>query len=181
MMRTVKIDEMTGFRRPSEEERAGVSRHMRYYYNTTTKQTRIIGIILAVLGALLIIGGIAGRNVIGAVLGAAAIAGAVMAFRTLSAYRKETDRFERGDFRVLDGKVSKRELCPDIPGVSSVEFTSLTGQVADGMFEVRQEGLEIGTPLLLVYVSGEERKEGGKFTWAFTPFMLTEEGARKHR
>lgn len=46
---------------------------------------------------------------------------------------------------------------------------------------VRKEGLYIGCPAILVYVPKQELCGISDFTWVFTPFMLTEEGAKKHK
>lgn len=177
----MKIEQMSGFRIPTKEETTDVSRHMHAYYRSLKRKTIASGIVLTVMGVLLLIGGISAHNMLGFGLGITAAAGAVCAFYYSLTVMSELLVFEKGEFYVMDGNVSRIEVCPDTPGMSSVEFTSVFGQTADGVFEARQEGLEMGTPILLVYVPKEKVSGLKAFTWVFTPFMLTEEGAKKHR
>ena len=86
--------------------------------------------------------------------------------------------FQDVRFRVLDGTVSAIQLNPTTPGAWNVRFTSLYGQTCDRWFLAREEGLEMGSPLLLVTVDWDAVKKD--ITRVFTPFMMTEEGSRKH-
>ena len=180
MQKTKESNKMKGFRPPSEEEIRCISRHMQAYYCENGRQTKVIGMVLAVTGMLLMAGGLSSRSLPAIVTGVVFFAVAASAFLSAEKNEKGAARFGGGAFRVLDGSVSRIQMCPELPGISSVEFTSDAGQVYEGWFEVRNEDLKIGTPLLLVYIPGKEMM-GGKFLWAFTPFMLTEEGAKKHR
>lgn len=63
---------------------------------------------------------------------------------------------------------------PDYPGVSNIRFQSWKGENAVGWYRVRQEGLQIGTPLLLVYVDKSVINRG--ICRTFTPYMLSDEG-----
>ncbi len=180
-MRIKRINEATGFRSPTQSEINGVSKHMKAYYQANSKISEIAGIILATLGLLLINGSGDGNSFLTLILGGGSLAGAVMALYNTFTNKQKAVRFEKGEFYVLEGTVTNIQMAPEMPGVSSVEFTSNWGQTLDGRFEVRHEELQIGTPLLLVYIPKKEGKITGDFQWAFTPFMLTEEGIRRHR
>ena len=175
------MDRITGFRSPTQSEINSVSKYMKAYYRTNSKISGIAGIILATLGLLLVNGSRGGNSFLPLILGGCSLAGAFMALYNTFTNRKEAARFAKGEFHVLDGKVTDIQMTPEIPGVNIVKFTSNRGQTLDGWFEVRREGLRIGTPLLLVYIPKEEERKTGDFQWAFTPFMLTEEGIRRHR
>jgi hypothetical protein len=84
--------------------------------------------------------------------------------------------FENRKYRVMDGTVKRIQANPDTPGVCNVWFISSCGQECAHWRKVRQENVEMGSPLLLLSVDSGMTKR--QIVWAFTPFMLTEEGSR---
>lgn len=84
--------------------------------------------------------------------------------------------FEQRKYRVMDGTVESVQANPDTPGVCNVRFVSVNGQGFSHWRKVRQENVEVGSPLLLLTVEPGTTK--GQIVWAFTPFMLTEEGSK---
>ena len=76
----------------------------------------------------------------------------------------------------MDGSVCERAV-HETPGTELVKFVSQYGEKLDKTYIVNSRGLENGTRLLLVYVGSDQMKGG--FSYAFTSYMLTEEGIRK--
>ena len=180
------IEELDGIRVPTQEEIARIGRYMRCYYQDNDRLTRILMPAFLVLGLLLVCGvllGVAKATsqrlaflLLGLILLGVGISGMVH-LRTLEARIRP---FEQGAFHVVNGSVG--EISPNLryPGIQNVRFVSAGGIALDGYYEARQEELQLGTPLLLVFIKKDEWRFGD-FQWVFTPFMLTEEGIKKHR
>ena len=182
-MKTTKISDLSGFRFPTEEEIRAVSSYMKSYFGSAMRISRTMGIVLAFLAIFMLLGFFQRKTAAGK-LGAAVFcivcaAGAFYAWRTNALTAKSLRVFEEGLFQAIDGSVAGIESVSDNPGFRNVYFMSSRGERADGIFRVRAEKLEEGTPLLLVYVSETEYPQSGDFVRVFTPFMLTEEGIGK--
>ena len=91
-------------------------------------------------------------------------------------YQEKIRVFQRKNYGVLDGSVCERAV-HETPGTELVKFVSQYGEKLDKTYIVNSRGLENGTRLLLVYVGSDQMKGG--FSYAFTSYMLTEEGIRK--
>lgn len=92
--------------------------------------------------------------------------------------RQNIQAFEARKFRVLDGSVHKIQVNNSTPGACNVLFISSYGQECKRWFLAREEGLETGSPLLLVTADKNAVKKD--VTWTFTPFMMSEEGSKLH-
>lgn len=171
---------MSGKRPPTKQEISDVSRHMRAHYRMLDMIYKGSTIFLFLVGGVVFTGGMVEKEPAMWIPGIALFAVSIYIAGMVPKSRKECAVFENGRFYVIDGTITSRRVS-DMPGSSDVEFTSRDGQTFNGRFEVRKEGLYIGCPAILVYVPKQELCGIGDFTWVFTPFMLTEEGAKKHK
>lgn len=174
-MKKEDIDpEVIGMRVPSDEEKDSIIKYMNAYYNMRQKTCKKCSVIFLVIGVILAFAGsIAG--IFALILGIISIFGSFAAIRSRKHFVEDNKVFLDGDFLVLDGYVKRIEADTENPGQSSVLYES-ENQKYSGMFTVRHEGLEVGLPLLLVYVSPD--KIAGGVRRAFTPFMLSEAGLK---
>lgn len=174
------IGAMKEKRPPTKQEISDVSRHMRAHYRMLDMIYKGSTIFMLLMGAVIFTGGVIEKKHAMWITGLILLAVSILITRMIPKSRKECAVFENGRFYVIDGTITSRRVS-DMPGSSDVEFTSRDGQTFDGRFEVRKEGLYIGCPAILVYVPKQELCGISDFTWVFTPFMLTEEGAKKHK
>ena len=182
-MRIRSASELTGLRFPTEEEKAAVAEAVSAGLSANIRLTKAMGILLPAVGLLLAAGAVSGTvqgtaaRAVLFILAVIGIAAGLSAFAHVRRMRAQIGAFCDGQFRVADGRVGRIEVNPEMPGISNASFVTGRDEELAGLYRVRQEGLEEGTPLLLV--RWEER--GREETRAFTPFMLTGEGIRRHR
>lgn len=100
------------------------------------------------------------RGFLSLVIGLIAFILAFGTFRTKKKYLNNIQVFQNGQFQVLEGNVTEIFANMEYPGCCNV----------------RQEELQVGTPLLLAYA--DENVVKGGISRAFTPYMMTEEGLR---
>ena len=152
---------------------------MRARYSFLDTVFKAVGAAMVLIGMTVLTGGIIERTAVGVLVGLAFAAAGAITIGQVPKNRKQLSLFEEGRFHVIDGSITDRRVS-DSPGCSSTEFTSVSGQTYGGLFDVRKEGLYIGCPAILVYIPRQEFGGTGNFNRVFTPFMLTEEGAKKH-
>ena len=91
-------------------------------------------------------------------------------------YLNNIQVFQNGQFQILEGNVAEIFANMEYPGCCNVRFQSAKGETLKMLCTVRQEELQVGTPLLLAYA--DENVVKGGISRAFTPYMMTEEGLR---
>lgn len=160
---------MKGFRRPKEQERQAISRYFERYFSDSQKMQKRMVVLLCAFGVFSM-----SFKVTGLIIDAVLFAAVYSIYRNVRSYQRKIAVFQKGEFWVLEGKVTELSVHPDYPGVFNARFQSLLGEDAPGWFRVRQEGVQIGTPLLLMYAEKDVMKKDIYRT--FTPYMLTEDG-----
>lgn len=176
MKKTASIAEMSGLRLPTDKEIREISEYMNYYYGLRKKTCRKCSVFLGILGIVMILAS-SSAGIFALVIGVVCFLGVFAALGYKKQIIKDVTVIENGEFQVLDGYVKKIEADMDTPGVSNVIFESIKQQEWKGWFSARHENLNLGLPLLLMYVAPDKIKGG--ICRVFTPYMLTEEG-RKH-
>lgn len=176
MKKTGNIEEMSGLRQPTEKEISEISEYMKYYYGLREKTCTKCSVFLGIFGIVMILAS-SSAGIFALVIGVVCFLGAFAAIRYEKQIIKDVTVIENGEFQVLDGYVKKIEADMDTPGVSNVIFESIKQQECKGWFSARHENLNLGLPLLLMYVAPDKVKGG--ICRVFTPYMLTKEG-RKH-
>lgn len=170
-----KIEKLTGFRRPDEHEKEWIGRYFEKIFQGNIKVYKGISSILCVVGIFSMsaysVGGI-----VALVIGIAAFALAFVTIWKKKGYQENIRAFKNGQFQVLEGNVAEIFANMEYPGCCNVRFQSARGETLKMLCTVRQEELQIGTPLLLVYA--DESVIKGGISRTFTPYMLTEEGMK---
>lgn len=174
-MNMKKIEELSGFRKPNEQERKSISCYFQNVFQGTIRTCKNVSTILCVIGVLAM-GSYGINGVVGIGIGLLAFAAAFAAIWTKKKYEGNIQILKNGQFQVLEGKVIEMSTNTEYPGVANVRFQSVQGEVMEMLCTVRMENLQIGTPLLLAYVDKSTIKGG--ISRAFTPYMLTEEGMK---
>lgn len=167
-----KIKNMAGLRRPEEQERQAISCYFEKYFSDSQKMQKKMAVLLCVFGVL----SMSSFKATGLIVGAVLFALVYSIYSNVRSYRGKIAAFQKGEFWVLEGKVTEFSIHPDYPGVFNARFQSLLGEDAPGWFRVRQEGVQIGTPLLLMYAEKDVMKKDIYRT--FTPHVLTEDGLK---
>ena len=175
MMNGKKIEEMSGFRAPSEYERKAVSHYFQKWFQKRIKFCKRCSSVLCAIGVLNV-AFYESAGILAIILALIAFGMAFICIWTKKENQEKIQVFAQGHFQILDGMVSEISVNPDSPGFSNVRFQSKYGEVLSIWCAVRQEELQIGTPLILAYVDDKTVK-GGIFR-AFSPYMLTEEGLK---
>ena len=116
------------------------------------------------------------RGFLSLVIGLIAFILAFGTLRTKKKYLNNIQVFQNGQFQVLEGNVAEIFANMEYPGCCNVRFQSAKGEILKMLCTVRQEELQVGTPLLLAYA--DENVVKGGISRAFTPYMMTEEGSR---
>ena len=174
-MKTKKIENLTGFRNPSEMEIQWVSRYFHEYYKKGIKVSKRISSLLCVVG-IMFFSSYLSLGIPGLILGTVFFALSARLIWEKKKYQQWERLYKDGKFRVLDGAISDVSTDTTTVNQDSVKFVSKWGQYLDIWFGVRTKDLRVGTELLLVYVDSSEIKGGSAHV--FTPDMLTEEGIR---
>lgn len=116
------------------------------------------------------------RGFLALVIGIIAFISAFGTLRTKKKYLNNIQVFQNGQFQVLEGNVTEIFANMEYPGCCNVRFQSAKGEILKMLCTVRQEELQVGTPLLLAYA--DENVVKGGISRAFTPYMMTKEGSR---
>ncbi len=173
MVERIQAKDLDGMRPPTEEERESIVQYYERLYGDQNLNTKRFGAVAVVLGILCLFGYVSGSSLMLIV---------AIAFFGLAAFmiggKKVIKPFlaflRTGDFTVTEGTVCGISATAETPGVKNVRFRSAEGRETQKMYPARQEGLSIGTPLILVYADKE--KAGYELNRVFTPFMLSEKG-----
>lgn len=175
MISRKKAGELTGFRKPIENEKDKICRYFENIYRSKKRLFQIFNIIFVVMAIFTL--DLRHTNGSFAVFtGLISIAGILGMIWTKRSYRKNIQPFLIGDFHLLEGKVSEISTNMEYPGAVNVRFQSAEGETWNMVGTVRKEGVQIDSPLLLVYAENAAVKEG--ISRVFTPYMLTDEGMK---
>lgn len=174
-MNTKNIEEMTGFRDPTEKELELLKQYFSVYYKKRIRTCNRTNMVFCVIGVAFFASflqlGIPGM-----------IVGAIFFLLTAhmvigkKKYQKAEKVYGNGKFQVLEGNISELSVDTATSNQDSVKFVSRNGQQFDHWLGVHTKNLRVGTELLLVYADPSE--SGDKRIHAFTPDMLTEDGIR---
>lgn len=170
-----KIEELTGFRNPNEYEKAFIGQYFEKIFRQKIKVCKGLSTILCVIG-IFCMSAYSVSGFLALVIGIIAFALAFETIWTKNGYQKKIQAVKNGQFQVIEGNVTEIFAEMEYPGCCNVRFQSSRGETLKMLCTVRQEGLQIGTPLLLAYV--DECVVKGGMSRTFTPYMLTEEGMK---
>ena len=167
-----KINELTGFRDPNACEKEFIGQYFEKIFQHQIKTCKGLRIILCVIG-IFCVSACSVRGFLALVIGIIAFILAFGTFRTKKEYLNNIQVFKNGQFQVLEGNVTEIFANMEYPGCCNVCFQSAKGETLKTLCTVRQEELQVGTPLLLAYA--DESVVKGGISRAFTPYMMTEE------
>lgn len=170
-----KVKDLKGFREPTEKEGNAIGEFFTAYFQRAIKICRRLSSITSVLG-IVFMASYASMGILAIIIGLLLFGVTFWTIWQKKSYQEKISVFQRKNYGVLDGSVCERAV-HETPGTELVKFVSQYGEKLDKTYIVNSRGLENGTRLLLVYVGPDQMKGG--FSYAFTPYMLTEAGIRK--
>lgn len=170
-----KINELTGFRDPNACEKEFIGQYFEKVFQHQMKTCMGLSIIFCVIG-IFCVSACSVRGFLSLVIGLIAFILAFGTLRTKKKYLNNIQVFQNGQFQVLEGNVTEIFANMEYPGCCNVRFQSAKGEILKMLCTVRQEELQVGTPLLLAYA--DENVVKGGISRAFTPYMMTKEGSR---
>ncbi len=180
-MKTTKNNNFETYRLPTSEETNKIYKWVSEYNSSKIKKNKILSTVLSVVG-LVFVGSIGVNSIettiVGLILCLICFFLVFLCIKEKNKCIDENAGFLSGEFLVLDGTVSKIETNIDTPGCINIWFQSKDRQFNDGFYRVRQENIEIGSPLILTFPNSERTKRFSPI--AFTNFMLTDEGIALH-
>lgn len=170
-----KVKDLKGFREPTEKEGNAIEEFFTAYFQRAIKTCRRLSSITSALG-IIFMALYATTGILSIIVGLLLFVATFWTIWKKKGFQENIGVFKRKNYRVLDGSVYERSV-HETPGTELVKFVSQYGEKLKETHIVNSRDLEIGTRLLLVYVGPDQMKGG--FSYAFTPYMLTEEGMRK--
>lgn len=170
-----KVEDLKGFREPTEKESNAIAEFFTAYFQRAIKTCKKLSSITSVLGVIFM-ASYATTGILSIIVGLLLFATTFWAIWKKKGFQENIGVFKRKNYCVLDGSVYEKSV-HETPGTELVKFVSQYGEKPKGNYIVNSRDLEIGTRLLLVYVGSDQMKGG--FSYAFTAYMLTEEGIRK--
>lgn len=168
-----KIEELSGFRKPTNEEKEIISQYFQAIFTRDMKVCKYVSIFLSSIGITALLSMIFSGPIVGIVC----LIFAIYAITVKKRYQNNIDVFKNGKFQVLEGTVQEMSVNVDYPGAFNVRFQSNNGEILRQWCTVQQRDLQLDTPLLLAY-AGNDLIKGG-ISRAFTPQMLSSD-ALKH-
>ena len=175
MTKIKKIEDLKGFRRPTEKESNAITEFFIAYFQRSIKWCKRLSSVASVAGVVFM-ASYASMGILAIIIGLLLFGVTFWTIWQKKSYQEKIRVFQRKNYGVLDGSVCERAV-HETPGTELVKFVSKYGEKLDKTYIVNSRGLENGTRLLLVYVGPDQMKGG--FSYAFTAYMLTEEGIRK--
>lgn len=165
---------MIGYRHPRSSEIYAASIRAEIKYSRHRRNETVYCVILLILGCMAMTG-IPKNGILSTMISIILfrLFGTCLRERTLC--NKKIAQIAAGEFLVLDGWVDDIQTNFRRPGTVIIRFQSTFGQTAAQYLPVRRENVTEGTPVILVV---SDQVKGG-IRWAFTPYMLTEEGCRQ--
>ena len=174
-MNTKNIEEMTGFREPTEKELKLLKQYFSAYHKKRIRTCNMTSVVFGVIGVAFFSSfqRLGGSGMIVGTLFFLLVARMIIEKKK---YQKAEKVYRNGGFQVLEGNISEFSVDTTTSNQDSVKFVSKCGQQFDHLLGVHTRDLRVGTELLLVCVNPSET--GDKRIHAFTPDMLTEDGIR---
>lgn len=173
------MDENIRFRKPTEVEIKYISDAISNSNKKHIKRNGMMATIFGVLSGFAILS-IDYSNLSESVFSFFLLVVSVICVLMFTSFKKtaktECGIYNKGLFKVIDGVISKTSPNLETNGCVDVWFDSDT--YSNGWYKVRLEKVEIGTPVIFVRPDVQLTKRIQ--CYVFTPFMLTEEGAKLH-
>lgn len=169
--------DITKFRKPTEKEIKQISNNFVYKRKSTLKICRISSCVCFVLAIFMFSGVLfkVTNTIMGTILGFVFMVISLSLLNTKRKLDKEVCAWTKGDFVVTDGLITKVVNNSDLPGWFNVLIID-NESIQCGWHTVRQEGVNMGTKVLLAHPISQEKIRAN--TYAFTEFMLTDEGTK---
>lgn len=161
------LDKFVGFRNPTVKEADLIKRYMNAYYAKGNKISNIVSIIFILLSVIFF----ASYTDYGAKIIFVGMVFLGLALKTATGDKKSkkvNEYYQKGQFEVLDGYISKWSTDTTTVNQDSVKFISTQGQLYDQWIGVKTRNLKEGEYLLLVYC------RPAKDVRVFSKDMLTE-------
>ena len=174
-MNTKNIEEMTGFRYPTEKELELLKPYFSAHYKKRIRTCNRTSIVFCVIGVAFF-SSFQRLGIPGMIVGTLFFLLAARMIIGKKKYQKAEKIYGNGEFQVLEGNISEFSVDTSTSNQDTVKFVSKSGQQFDHWLGVHTRDLRVGTELLLVYA--DPLKTGDKRIYAFTPDMLTEDGIR---
>lgn len=170
-----KVEDLKGFREPTEKESKAIAEFFTAYFQRSIKRCKRVSSVTSVLGVIFMTS-YERAGISGIIAGLLMFGITFWVIWSKKGFQENIGVFKRKNYYVLDGSVYEKSV-HETPGRELVKFVSQYGEKLKETYVVNSRGFEIGTRLLLVYVAPDQIKGG--FSYAFTAYMLTEEGIRK--
>lgn len=177
MRREADVTGVIGLRLPTQAEAEGIAAFTGAYYASRIRLGRGLSSVLSVLGAAFCFmyeqAGIA--MLVFALICFALVFVVVYDKRSLS---EKAAVYAQRRYLVLDGVVSRLQGSPELGGVCNAWVVTRHGQALPRMFRVLKN--HAGSTMPVIVACAPDHHGINRAVWAFTPYMLTAEGARNH-
>ncbi len=166
------------FRMPTDEEKKRISNAIKAHNRKAIKGNNFMASVFGVFagfGILSIDFSDIKNSFFSLIMAIVGILCVVMFVGFAKTSKAESQIYEKGAFKVIDGYVS--EKAPNTEKVGYVNVWFKSNSYSNGWYQVRVEDVEVGTRLIL---AKPDIQIGKKLVChVYTPFMLTDEGIKK--
>ncbi len=178
---------LQGYHNPTDQQHEGISRYCAAYFAKNIRVCRIFAIAMLVVGVLLLLSPFTQDNFASQTISTETIFTIVVALviLALSIYFfvsvKKTKNclalVQTREYKVLEGTVCKTSISDFLEAINVMFQSNQDLSILQRWIKVRDKDVYIGSPLLLVWI---EAKDQAEYIYLFTPYMLTEKGAKHH-
>lgn len=142
------IEEMTGFRKPTDEEAKVIYRYMYDYYNKRNRSDKTLFFIFAILG-IVSFSAYPSKGIAAVIVGLLSFAICILNIILLHSEKGYANIYKKQQYRVLEGYVSEVAV-NTIDNAERIKFTSWEGQSLNRWYDLETTGCNIGDVLLLI-------------------------------
>ncbi len=171
------VGSLRGLRPPTKREAEAIAAFVDAYYTSKIRVSKRWSSIFSVVGVAFLVA-YAQSPWLAVIMSALAFLLTFVLLHDKSVLRCRNEAFAEQRYLVVEGTVNKIQGNPELIEVSNVWVTSRSGQSPKRGFRVLSRDVEAGSPILIAYAQGETPRKDN--VWAFTPYMLTEQGAQEH-
>lgn len=180
------MNSFTEFRNPTPQELNQIPKWFEVYYSSLAEMAKKFAIIFLVISALFVPSFVSfdevsvfptvvvKGNIIPIIIIIACLIIGVCCLKVILNYDIVVNEFKRGNFVVVDGKISEIEPHADDLHCVNARISFANGSYSNKWYKIRKEYASFGSPIILVRLNSD--KVNKKIEMAFTPFMLTEKG-----
>ncbi len=171
---------LQGYHKPTDEQHEGISRYCAAYFARNIRVSRILAIGMLVVGVCTLLSPFTQDNpydMFSIIVALVILAGSIYFFVSVKRTKNLLALVQAREYKVLEGTVWKTSVSDFLEAINVMFRSNLDSGIFQRWIKVRDKDVYIGSPLLLVWIEAKGQTDD---MFLFTPYMLTEKGAKQH-